>query len=203
MHNGDNAFYNKSFILNSVTSKSPEAFISYQYCLGGTGPSLMMYQKIFVLFILNVLVTGEKDSRRTDSDTDPFHVRKRVLTHNVPTTTSRISSIGDTLVEKFVETLMASERYLKMIESVQRKLTHLDATFHERSTSIMKYSAEILKMLKSTDRPPHFDNVLRSVVSDLDKMKMVMKDRYTRGKLLFCFEIYILCIIFMKGIMYI
>ncbi|XP_059046165.1 fibroleukin-like [Achroia grisella] len=93
----------------------------------------------------------------------------------IPTTTSR-SNKGDAVVEKFVETLMSSERYLKMVETVERKLTHLDATFHEKTNSILKHLIEMLRLVKS---PPtvELENALYSVKSDLDKLKHYLAER--------------------------
>ncbi|XP_035434481.2 angiopoietin-related protein 7 isoform X5 [Spodoptera frugiperda] len=104
-----------------------------------------------------------------------FHTKKRVDSNRQATTTSR-STVGDAVVEKFVETLMSSERYLKMIESVERKMNHLDTTFHERTNSILKYLSEMLRMIK-TSSSELLEKALRNVKTDLDKLKHTMTER--------------------------
>lgn len=93
---------------------------------------------------------------------EPYQNRSRV--------SSRATGKGDMVVEKFVETLMSSERYLKMIETVERKLNHLDAAFHERTNSIIKYLSELLRVTKSTTSGT-LDQSLVSLKGELDKLK--------------------------------
>ncbi|CAK1554090.1 unnamed protein product [Leptosia nina] len=92
-----------------------------------------------------------------------------------PTTTGR-SLKGEMVVEKFVDTLMASERYLKMVETVEKKISHLDATFHDRSNSILKYLAEVLRVVKS---PPGvmMEETLRSLKLDLERIKQSVAEK--------------------------
>ncbi|XP_026321180.1 fibrinogen C domain-containing protein 1-A-like isoform X2 [Hyposmocoma kahamanoa] len=74
---------------------------------------------------------------------------------------------------------MSSERYLKMIESVERKVNHLDATFHERTNSILKYVSEMLRTMKAGPGDL-MENTLRSIKTDLDKLKMSVTERLER-----------------------
>lgn len=137
-----------------------------------------MWSRNILLVSLFVIVTPTRQfirERNTeDADDDVFHIKKRTDTR-VPTTTGR-SSVGDAVVEKFVETLMSSERYLKMIESVERKMNHLDTTFHERTNSILKYLSEMLRMIKASSSEM-LEKALRNVKSDLDKLKQSMSER--------------------------
>ncbi|XP_053624594.1 angiopoietin-1-like isoform X3 [Plodia interpunctella] len=82
-------------------------------------------------------------------------------------------SKSDLIVEKFVETLMSSEKYLKMVETVERKLNHLDATFHERTNSILKHLAEMLRTVKASPANA-LESSLMSVKDDLDRMKHLL-----------------------------
>lgn len=95
--------------------------------------------------------------------------------NRTPTTTGR-TAVGDVVVEKFVETLMASERYWKQIESVERKLNHLDATFHEKTNSIMKYLSEMLRMVKSSPAEM-LEKALIDMKTDLDRLKQSVTTR--------------------------
>ncbi|XP_026746620.1 fibrinogen C domain-containing protein 1-like isoform X5 [Trichoplusia ni] len=137
-----------------------------------------MWSRNILLVSLFVIVTATRQFIRErsneDGDDDVFHIKKRTDSR-VPTTTGR-SSVGDAVVEKFVETLMSSERYLKMIESVERKMNHLDTTFHERTNSILKYLSEMLRMIKASSSEM-LEKALRNVKSDLDKLKQSMSER--------------------------
>ncbi|CAD0194178.1 unnamed protein product [Chrysodeixis includens] len=137
-----------------------------------------MRSRNILLVSLFAIVTAKREFSRErsneDESDDGFTARKRT-NPRVPTTTGR-SSVGDAVVEKFVETLMSSERYLKMIESVERKMNHLDTTFHERTNSILKYQSEMLRILKSSSAES-VEKALRTVKTDLDKLKMSMSDK--------------------------
>ncbi|XP_034839713.1 angiopoietin-1-like isoform X3 [Maniola hyperantus] len=82
---------------------------------------------------------------------------------------------GEIVVEKFVDTLLASEKYLKMIETVEDKLTHLETTLQDRSSAILKYLAEVLRVVKSTPSDQILENALQLVKNDLDKLKETMQ----------------------------
>lgn len=113
-----------------------------------------------------------------DSEEEIFFNRKDI--DSLPSVPASAKALkGEVVVEKFVETLMASERYLKMIESVERKLNHLDATFHERTNSILKYVSEMLRTMKSGPGDL-VENALRSIKTDLDKLKMSVTERLER-----------------------
>lgn len=114
------------------------------------------------------------DKSSEDSEEVMFFNRKDV--DGQPATTTTRSMKGEIVVEKFVETLMASERYLKMIESVERKLNHLDATFHERTNSILKYVSEMLRAIKNTPTDT-VESALRSIKADMDRIKLTMSER--------------------------
>lgn len=112
----------------------------------------------------------ERNKDNDELDDALFFNRKET---DLPATTTSRYSKGEVVVEKFVETLMASEKYLKMIESVEKKLNHLDATFHERTNSILKYIAEMQRNMK-TSPAETLETALKSVKLDLDKMRQTI-----------------------------
>uniref|UniRef100_A0A2A4J0G4 Uncharacterized protein n=1 Tax=Heliothis virescens TaxID=7102 RepID=A0A2A4J0G4_HELVI len=137
-----------------------------------------MWSNSIVLVFCLIIVTAKRtdfirDRPSEDQEEDGFHMKKRV---DIKQTTTGRSAVGDAVVEKFVETLMSSERYLKMIESVERKMNHLDTTFHERTNSILKYLSEMLRMIK-TSSSEMLEKALRNVKLDLDKLKQSMSER--------------------------
>ncbi|XP_045784002.1 fibrinogen C domain-containing protein 1-like isoform X1 [Maniola jurtina] len=92
----------------------------------------------------------------------------------LPLTTPKTTK-GEIVVEKFVDTLMASEKYLKMIETVEEKLTHLETTFQDRSSAILKYLAEVLRVVKTSPSDHILENALQLLKNDLDRLKETMQ----------------------------
>ncbi|XP_075990441.1 fibrinogen C domain-containing protein 1-like isoform X2 [Anticarsia gemmatalis] len=132
----------------------------------------MWWLNFFVTLVFLALVDARREMSRDRSNEEEedtqVHEKKKVLDYRPPTTTIT-SPVGEAVVEKFVETLISSERYLKMIETVERKLNHLDTTVHERTNSILKYLSEMLRVLK-TSSPDIIENSLKTVKSDLEKL---------------------------------
>ncbi|KAL0852177.1 hypothetical protein ABMA28_000408 [Loxostege sticticalis] len=89
---------------------------------------------------------------------------------------------GDVVVEKFVETLMSSERYLKLVETVDSKVTHLDATFRERSNSILKYLSELTRLVRASPANV-LELALKSLKTDLDKLKNTVLEKFEGPKM--------------------
>ncbi|KOB72876.1 Angiopoietin-like 1 [Operophtera brumata] len=94
--------------------------------------------------------------------------------NRTPTTTAPV--IGDSVVEKFVETLITSEKYLKQIDALERKVNHLDANFHEKSNSMLKYLSEMLQLLKSSPTDI-LEKALTAMKTDLDRLKQTVTTR--------------------------
>lgn len=147
----------------------------------GDTASSTMRSNIIVLVALFVLVTAKRSAFMRDGSVYP--TRKSIDTTRVPTTgrshVSQVvsrSNVGDAVVENFVDTLMASERYLKMIETVELKLTHLDMTFHERTNSILKYLSEMLRTIKASSSEL-LEKALKNVKTDLDTLKQSLSER--------------------------
>lgn len=125
---------------------------------------IMSPDKAFML--LSVLIVSCVSGKRSEE------LRTKSRT---PTTTGR-PPVGDVVVEKFVETLMASERYWKQIETVERKLNHLDTTFHEKSNSILKYLSEMMRLVK-TSPAEMLEKALIDMKTDLDRLKQSVTTR--------------------------
>ncbi|XP_063838139.1 ficolin-2-like isoform X2 [Ostrinia nubilalis] len=143
-----------------------------------------MCKNILVLTFLFAVAIAKRDGYnhrahdRSNEEVDDLYYGRNGS--RVPTTTVRPK--GEAVVEKFVETLMSSERYLKMVETVEKKLNHLDTTFHERSNSILKYLAELLRMVKSSPASM-LENALKSLKGDLDKLKSTIMERMEAPKM--------------------
>ncbi|CAH0716404.1 unnamed protein product, partial [Brenthis ino] len=92
------------------------------------------------------------------------------------TTTAGYTTKGEIAVEKFVDTMMASEKYLKMIETVENRLSHLESVFLVRTNTILKYMTEVLRVIK-TSPVDILENALQSLKTDLDKLKRLISQQ--------------------------
>lgn len=110
---------------------------------------------MFLLFILLVEVTTKRNMLK-EPKLEMVNNKKSVLVYRAAPPES---AEAEPVIEKFAETLMSSERYLRTIVNVERKLVHLEKRFRERSNSIVKYLTEILRLMKraeniESERPP-------------------------------------------------
>lgn len=136
----------------------------------------MLHLKIYALLYLSVFVFAKRENGRGHKNVkdEPEENVYGKYRHS-PTTTGKATN-GEAVVEKFVDTLISGERYLKMIETVERKLNHLDGTFHERSNTITKYLTEIIRMIKSSPSEG-LEDALKMLKFDLDKLKHTVIER--------------------------
>lgn len=56
---------------------------------------------------------------------------------------------GDIVIEKLVDSIAASEKYLKKVDNIDFRLNRLDIEVHEKTNTIMKRLSEILKSVRS------------------------------------------------------
>lgn len=150
--------------------------------------------KIFILLFLLVVVGAKKDQTEHSSieegDTDEFQSKKsQDYVSRTPAGTSRQASIGENAIEKFVETLMSSEKYLKMIDSVERKISHLDSVFHGKTNNILKYLSEMQKVLNASSTESVL-KTLNTLQTDMKQVKVLLREALElrpsmRGKLIY------------------
>lgn len=146
-----------------------------------------------VIFVYCVAISCAKSYPENTDDIDSEDNGGEYAGHDCngtqhPTTTPRTMK-GELIVERFVNTLVSNEKYLKLIEVIKHKLDHLDMTFQERSSSIIKYLSEILRVVKSSP-VTILDTALRGLQKDLDNLKQALINRPNasiklRGKYLF------------------
>ncbi|CAH0401962.1 unnamed protein product [Chilo suppressalis] len=84
----------------------------------------------------------------------------------------------DAIVEKFVESLVSSEKYYKIMETMERRLRHLEISFDERTNTLAKYILEILQLVKSSPSEV-MEVALRSMKADLDKLRTAIVKQST------------------------
>lgn len=134
------------------------------------------YPILNIFLTIIILISAVKNIEDESSDEDTMDAiilgRKRNMSRlHQPST-----KLGqDAMVEKFLDSLISSERYLEMLE---KKMTHLDVTVHEKTNSIMKYLVEILRKIK-TKSNDEVEMALRSVKNDLDAFKDMIVQKMT------------------------
>ncbi|XP_075990442.1 fibrinogen C domain-containing protein 1-like isoform X3 [Anticarsia gemmatalis] len=123
-----------------------------------------MFIKISVLQIVLVAfasisceINKEKRGRRKNADypdkslwkkeyedelTDAMLSTRKRENH---TRVTQSSSDNEAVVEKLMESITSSEKYLKKVDSIDFKLNRLDIEVHEKTNSIMKLLADIIK----------------------------------------------------------
>ncbi|XP_053624592.1 angiopoietin-related protein 4-like isoform X2 [Plodia interpunctella] len=74
---------------------------------------------------------------------------------------------SDNVLEKLMETIMSSERYLKKVESIDFRLNRLDIEVHEKTNSILKQLIDIMKLLRTTSDTEKYDSAMETFKSDL------------------------------------
>lgn len=144
-----------------------------------------MRSKIIVFVLLFTTVTAKNMKEMLTSEHTVLHPRRKsAVNTNLPTTGRSRSrgqvmnrpNVRDDEVEKFVEILISSERYLKMIETVESKMTNLDTTFRERSNHILKHLSEILTVIKAPSSGM-IEQALKNVKAEMDNLKQSLTER--------------------------
>lgn len=77
---------------------------------------------------------------------------------------------NEAVIEKLMESITASEKYLKKVESIDFRLNRLDIEVHEKTNTILKQMSDIMKLVKEIsigDKVEHILNALKSDISDI------------------------------------
>lgn len=144
----------------------------------------------FVLFALTI-ISGEvardrphKRGHRKDDDTDKTLWKKEYedeLTDAILTkkrenyTRSAEAQAGnmdnDAVIEKLMDSITSSERYLKKVESIEFRLNRLDIEVHEKTNAIMKLLNTISKTVKTDTCSEKLESSIRGLASDVSAIK--------------------------------
>lgn len=82
----------------------------------------------------------------------------------------------EAVVEKLVDSITSSEKYLKKIESIDFRLNRLDIEVHEKTNTIMNHITEVIKTIQS-QTPPDKLEMLDVMKSDIDQIKHIIEHR--------------------------
>ncbi|CAH0578108.1 unnamed protein product [Chrysodeixis includens] len=80
-------------------------------------------------------------------------------------------SDNDAIIEKLMESLTSSEKYLKKVDSIDFRLNRLDIEVHEKTNNILKQLGEIGKSIRSETCSDKLESTLHSLKSDVNTIK--------------------------------
>lgn len=141
----------------------------------------MQYYKLFLIFSLLIAVSCNKFEKELNYGSNTNFKRTQSLEDY-----DKILGSSNTPLDKIVDTLLASEKYLKKIEVVQRRLHHLDTSLHDKTNMMLKYLSEMIKTTNSNS-PDVLLNTLKALRADWEKFKIDFKASFQdQGKWLFC-----------------
>ncbi|CAG9781890.1 unnamed protein product [Diatraea saccharalis] len=79
-------------------------------------------------------------------------------------------SDNEVVIDKLMETISSSEKYLKKVDSIDFRLNRLDIEVHEKTNNILKQIGEIMKVIR-TEYPDKFEASLDALKSQLNQIK--------------------------------
>ncbi|XP_030026691.1 fibrinogen C domain-containing protein 1 isoform X1 [Manduca sexta] len=98
--------------------------------------------------------------------------RKRDNTTRVAQSIS--TSDNEAVLEKLMDTITASEKSLKKVDSIDFRLNRLDIEVHEKTNSILKQLGDIMKALRNEVYSEKLETTLENLKTDLSHIKFAM-----------------------------
>ncbi|VVC86214.1 unnamed protein product [Leptidea sinapis] len=140
-----------------------------------------MLREVIILILFSITFARQHVENSSGEDTDDTGSGEIIDARSFnrsyyPTSTAR-NLKGEIVVEKFVDTLMSSERYLKMIGTVEKKVTQLNTTLRERADNIVKYLAEVLRVLKSSSNEK-LNEAISTIRKDIEKLRHTAVNKF-------------------------
>ncbi|KAJ8737145.1 hypothetical protein PYW07_000416 [Mythimna separata] len=150
-------------------------------------PNFTLLQIVLcALTIISGEVSRNKRGRRKDDDADKTLWKKEYedeLTDAMLTgkrenyTRSASPQVGsmdnDAVIEKLMESITSSERYLKKIEAIEFRLNRLDIEVHEKTNAMMKTLNNISKSVRA-ESCSKLEPIIQSLVADVTSIKYSM-----------------------------
>lgn len=81
---------------------------------------------------------------------------------------------NEAVLEKLIDGITNSEKYLKKIDSIDFKLNRLDIEVHEKTNAILKLLSESVKNFRLNTGMKKFENLLERVISDINMLKVTV-----------------------------
>lgn len=104
-----------------------------------------------------------------DELTDALMTTKK--RNNVTLVHENSAQENEKVLEKLMETITASEKYLKKIDSIDFKINRLDIEVHEKTNNILTYLVDMMKVIRTLD-PKGIESVLEEIKAEISKLKM-------------------------------
>ncbi|KAJ0183802.1 hypothetical protein K1T71_000225 [Dendrolimus kikuchii] len=84
-------------------------------------------------------------------------------------------SDNEVVIEKLMDTITSSEKYLKKVDSIDFRLNRLDIEIHEKTNSILKLLTEIMKTVHDDTHTDKLGMALDSLRNDMNDVKLIME----------------------------
>lgn len=84
-------------------------------------------------------------------------------------------SDNDAVIEKLMETITSSEKYLKKVDSIDFRLNRLDIEVHEKTNNIIKQLADISKSIHTGGYAEKLETVLDALKTDVNQIKYTLE----------------------------
>lgn len=82
---------------------------------------------------------------------------------------------NDAVLEKLMESITSSERYLKKVEAIEFRLNRLDIEVHEKTNAMMKLLNNILKSIRSESCSQKMEASIHGLVADVNSIKYAVE----------------------------
>ncbi|XP_052752404.1 angiopoietin-related protein 7-like isoform X2 [Galleria mellonella] len=90
---------------------------------------------------------------------------------------------NEAVLEKLMEILTSSEKYLKKVDSIDFRLNRLDIEIHEKTNNILKQLMEIMKSIRGQNYAENLDIVLDSMKTDVNEIKLMLVNIHKLDKI--------------------
>lgn len=84
-------------------------------------------------------------------------------------------SDNEAVIDKLMETITSSEKYLKKVDSIDFRLNRLDIEVHEKTNNILKQLMELMKVVRSDAYPEKLEGALETLKNEVNQIKFMME----------------------------
>ncbi|CAH0703490.1 unnamed protein product [Spodoptera exigua] len=152
-------------------------------------PNLTVLQiALIALTTISCEVTRDKRGRRKNDEPDKSLWKKEyeeeltdaILSGRKQENYTRAAQGGpstenDAVIEKLMESITSSEKYLKKVDSIEFRLNRLDIEVHEKTNAIIKLLNEITKTLRSDTCSQKMESALTTMKNDVSSIKFYVE----------------------------
>lgn len=81
----------------------------------------------------------------------------------------------EAVIDKLLESITASEKYMKKVDSIEFRLNRLDIEIHEKTNNILKYLSEMMKVIRSQGFSEKVDMAVDVLKSEMESIRLLME----------------------------